>query len=134
MYSFSQEMRRIRKVPLAGWILLVSAAGVCALIWVASHPNDDVAKTKPLRQHRLLCFVPADSKRVSSSLSVKETWGSRCDALLFFRSVVFDCYYPREIYTAPSECCGFCQHLSQMSGNRKLESCGRILFSLFVFS
>lgn len=54
-----------------------------------SNGRSSFAQRRADGQQKLLCFVLSSADRVASSLSVKETWGSRCDGLFFFRSVVF---------------------------------------------
>lgn len=40
------------------------------------------------RPSRLLCFVLAHADRAPASAAIRDTWGARCDTLLFFRYAI----------------------------------------------
>ena len=75
-------------------LLALYAAFVCGFIWTLYAVNWTL-NTEPIAAAEaknptpsILCFIPANPTNLAASRAVKETWGSRCDALLFFRFVV----------------------------------------------
>lgn len=87
--------KKQRLVKVVGFRLMAVTGLTLTLIWLVTcatwyrrDENEDKSIGKLVgHRQKLLCFILSNPDRVASSVSVKETWGSRCDGLLFFRLV-----------------------------------------------
>lgn len=79
-FSEGDAMGRMRRSKA---VMIIKMAIVIALILVLG--NHLLLMMDRHHHHKILCFIMADPRSVRPALAVRDTWGGRCDRLLFFR-------------------------------------------------